>query len=127
MTFADRMAAPTSMPRASYLLSKPLHTIAIAAIIIGLTGLPALPVAWLAVVLYVGIGLGLWYRHGVKQWTGPGSFTGDLMYHTLPSLPAPILYCSWTVLFKVVMLCAAAAAWWALDTAGYGPVRNPEP
>lgn len=124
MTFADRMAAPTSMPRSSYLLSKPLHTIAIAAIIIGLTGLPALPVAWFAVVLYVGIGLALWYRHGIKQWIGPGSFIGDLLYHTSPSLPAPILYCEWPVWLKLLAFAATCAVWWQLDTAGYGPVRD---
>lgn len=125
MTFLERMGAETHapMPRYLYLLEKPCHCIAATALVWRLTGWSALPIAWAVVVLYVGAGLVLWYRDRAFTWFGPGSLTGDALYHTLPSLPAPILAASLPRLSEAIALVVALLLWWQLDTAGYGPRR----
>lgn len=128
MTFLDRMTTETGapMPRWLYLLYKPVATVAIAAGIAGLTHLSPLPVAWAVTVFYVAIGIFTWYRRRSWTWFGPGSITGDTLYHLLPSLPAPVIAATgtplgakWTIVGVLVLL------WWQLDTAGYGPMRAP--
>lgn len=113
------------MPRWLYLASKPCHTITIAVALHALAGVPWLIAAWVAVIAYVGIGLALWYRHGVRQWVGPGSFTGDLLYHTVPSMPAPILLAALPLTLTWALCVACLLVWWQLDAANYGPMRSP--
>lgn len=80
--------------------------------------------AWAVTTLYVIGGLFLWYRHGVPQWAGPGSVTGDAIYHLIPSLPAPVLLSGETVGGKLLLCGALLALWFELDVKGYGPVRG---
>ena len=127
MSLLSRLTTETGtpMPRYLYLLLKPVESIAIAVGVASLTGLPVLKVAWATVLVYTAIGLVLWYRHGVKQWLGPGSFTGDAMYHGLLCLPAPIVVSSIPIVAKWALLAACAALWLVLEHAGFGPMRAP--
>lgn len=125
--FKVRMTTETHSPtpRWLYLLLKPVETIAIAAGLVGLTHLPTMPVAWGVVAFYVGLGLYLWYKGGIKRWTGKGGFLPDLIYHLLPSLPAVVVMSEnaplggkWLIIGGLVLI------WWVLDLLGYGPMRS---
>ena len=125
MTFFSRMTTETGspMPRWLYLLDKAGHTALLTLLLWRLTPLSITPAAAVSAALYVGVGLGLWYKGGIHHWFGPGSITGDLIYHWLPSLLVVILTLP-NRLESACYLVATLIAWWLLDTAGYGPSRS---
>lgn len=127
MSFLSRMTTETGapMPRWLYLLDKAAHTALIATALLALTPASPIVATITAVLLYVGAGLLSWDLHHDEPWFGPGSYTGDALYHLLPSLVPAALLVPPNLPIRLASLAAIALVWWTLDTAGYGPMRAP--
>lgn len=115
------------MPRWLYLLLKPVETIAVGVLLERLFGFGSRPAAALALTLYVGVGLFLWYRSRpiTLASLAPGGFVGDSVYHALCSAPALVVWLPIPLWIRWVAITGLLALWWTLDTAGYGPMRAP--
>lgn len=128
MTFVSRMQTETGapMPRWLYLLLKPAETLAGGIALAAVTGLPALWTTTGVAGFYVALGLWLWYRHRrVVISTARGEVVGDLWYHGILSAAAVAFVLPITPLLRLWVFIACAFTWWQLDTAGYGPMRDP--
>lgn len=127
MTFYSRMKTETGspMPRWLYLALKPVETVAMGVLFMRLFQISGLKAGIMAVVLYVGIGIIMWYRGGIKRWFGHGSFVGDIIYHGILSVPAIIWLWDRIGRYEAIGLTAVCLIfWWLLDTADYGPMRS---
>lgn len=130
MSMLERMKTETGtpVPRWLYLLLKPVETLAGG---IALAQLTRIPQFWATVdvaLIYVWIGIYVWYRNRRKVLTtGPGQIFGDFWYHGILSAIAVILVVPHADLgLRWCTFLAGVALWWVLEVNNYGPIRSPD-
>lgn len=129
MSFASRMTTETGapMPRYLYLILKPVETLAGGVALAAVTALSPLWTTTGVAIVYVALGLWLWYRNRrVVISTARGEIVGDAAYHGILSLAAVAFVLPIAPPLRLAAFIVCAALWWQLDTDGFGVVRAPD-
>ena len=126
MSFLSRMTTETGapQPRWLYLVRKVCDTAAITLALTAFTPTPALAASLTASLVYVAVGQLAWWLPRPKRWAGPGSITGDSIYHLTPSLAVVACVLPGGPLIRLGALAADVLLWWVLENAEYGPMRS---